>query len=293
MNPISLKSFVYEAQQRGPRVLILGAVHGNETCGPIGIQKFMDEMAVGQHKLLNGRVTFIPIVNEKAHALNVRFVDENLNRNVMPHQTPQNNEQAIMPDLCRHLSDCDVLLDIHSASETTPPYAFINATLHPHEIEYARHLGVAYAVTGWEDAYKKIGTYDETTSTGTTEYARKFGATALTIECGGHVDEFAPRVAYDAVINCLRYFEMIEGEAQPAANFTALKLENVFYKQAAGAHARQWRSFEPMAAGDILAQYETGGVITAQHDGVILLPRPNAPVGEEWIYTAQPLPRPS
>ncbi len=286
MNPILLQSFVYDTKKPGPRVLVLGAVHGNEICGPLGIRKFITELDQGLHEILNGRVTFIPVVNEKAYALNVRFVDENLNRNMTPHDHPQNYEQAIMPDLCRYLEDCDVLLDIHSASQPTPPFAFIHTTKNPHELTYAQNLGVEYAVTGWEDAYEKLDNQKLKASGGTTEYARTFGTTALTLECGAHDDPSAPDIAYQSIRACLHYFEMISDVPRISPSFTAYKLEQVFFKEKEGAHTQVWNNFDPITGGTVLARYADGEEIRAAHEGVILLPRPQSPIGEEWIYTA-------
>ncbi|MFO0387775.1 MAG: succinylglutamate desuccinylase/aspartoacylase family protein, partial [bacterium] len=53
----------------GPRVLILGAVHGNEICGTRAIERVLREIDDGSLKIERGSVTFVPVTNPLAYAL--------------------------------------------------------------------------------------------------------------------------------------------------------------------------------------------------------------------------------
>ena len=51
----------------GPRLLVLGAVHGNETCGSRAIERVLAEFDSGAIALQSGSVTFVPITNPLAY----------------------------------------------------------------------------------------------------------------------------------------------------------------------------------------------------------------------------------
>ena len=55
------KSVSYAAAAPGTRLIVLGAVHGNETCGTRGIERVIAEIDAGSLVLRTGRVTFVPV----------------------------------------------------------------------------------------------------------------------------------------------------------------------------------------------------------------------------------------
>src|SRR5678815_1136786 len=57
------KSVCYNAVAPGARLIVLGAVHGNETCGTRGIERVIAELDAGSLELRAGRVTFVPVTN--------------------------------------------------------------------------------------------------------------------------------------------------------------------------------------------------------------------------------------
>src|SRR5471032_3542952 len=92
---LHFKSINYTGQGSGPRLIVTGAVHGNETCGTKGIQRVMAEIDSGALPILAGSVTFVPITNPLAYAKGVRSGDRNLNRNLFPNDNPQDFEDRI------------------------------------------------------------------------------------------------------------------------------------------------------------------------------------------------------
>jgi predicted deacylase len=50
MKPVTslLRIHQYAALHSGPRLIVLRAVHGNETCGTLGIQRILDELDAGR-----------------------------------------------------------------------------------------------------------------------------------------------------------------------------------------------------------------------------------------------------
>ena len=78
------KATSYTGAADGPRVIFLGAVHGNEACGTTAIRRAIATLQSGELTLLQGCVTFVPICNPRAYAENTRFIDRNLNRHFYP-----------------------------------------------------------------------------------------------------------------------------------------------------------------------------------------------------------------
>ena len=55
------KSLRYAGRAPGPRLIVLGAVHGNETCGTRAIERVLAELDSGALALAAGSVTFVPV----------------------------------------------------------------------------------------------------------------------------------------------------------------------------------------------------------------------------------------
>ena len=71
-NRLHFKSVTYQALNAGPKLIVLGAVHGNEVCGTQAITRIMAEIDRGDIVLRQGKLTFVPITNPLAYAKNER-----------------------------------------------------------------------------------------------------------------------------------------------------------------------------------------------------------------------------
>ena len=49
--------------EAGPRLIVTGAVHGNETAGTQGIRRVLDAIDHGDIEIIRGSVTFVPVCN--------------------------------------------------------------------------------------------------------------------------------------------------------------------------------------------------------------------------------------
>jgi predicted deacylase len=310
------KSVTYTGQGAGPSVIIMGATHGNETCGTQAIGRIMAEIDAGRLTIVGGSVTFVPIVNPLAYAQNTRSGERNLNRNLFPKADPRDFEDRIANWLCPLLARHDVLLDLHSfnAAHGEPfvmvgpvdndgplePFAHMHA-----ERALARRLGVRRFVTGWMAAYgggvqrRVRGSQEELETVlrygvGTTEYMRSTGGYALTLECGQHLDPRAPEVAHTAIMNTLAFLKIIdapEPEPVPFDDMEALQMVVVHDKLDAGDRfTRQWASFDPVAEGEQIGTRADDTPVVAEFAGRILFPDANAGPNQEWYYLTRPNP---
>lgn len=294
----------------GARLIVLGAVHGNETCGTRAIRRVIGEIEAGTLGLVAGSVTFVPVTNPLAYARHQRMGDRNLNRNLGPTDTPREFEDRIANWLCPLLAQHDALLDLHSFHTPGEPFVMLGpennaGTLEPfaraaEETALALALGVHRFVDGWLDTYaagvarrRAAGASareaDVHYGIGTTEYMRAQGGIALTLECGQHDDPAAPEVAYRAIHRALAHLGLTAAPAPaPVSATEALRLYQVVDR----AHpddqfARAWESFDRVGAGERIGTRHDGTPVVADCDGHVVFPNPAALPGQEWFYLAK------
>jgi predicted deacylase len=301
----------------GPRLIVTGAVHGNETAGTRGIERVLAEIERGETEIVRGCVTFVPVCNPLAYAHGRRFGERNLNRRLQPTATPQDYEDRIAGVLCRWLAEHEALLDLHTFRSPGRPFvmrgpADNRGPLEPferaaQEAMLAAHVGPSRVVDGWMDAYAAgvarrrersltPGAVHEDPSygVGTTEYMRSVGGWGVTLECGQHDDPAAPDVAHHAIRQALALLGLAELPlAPPARTFECLCLSEVIDRHAEGDRfVRTWTSFDPLAAGELIAVRADGSEVRAPQTGYIVFPDTGAQPGHEWFYLAQASPRP-
>lgn len=312
-----LRAHRFEAFTPGPRLIVTGAVHGNETAGTRGIMRVLGELLRGELEVLRGSLTLVPICNPMAYREGRRAGERNLNRRLLPTAAPQDYEDRIANVLCPWLAAHEVLLDLHTFRSAGQPFvmrgpADNSDALEPFaheaaEAQLAAHVGVSRVVEGWMGAYAAgvqrrrargltPGAVNEDPSygVGTTEYMRTVGGYGVTLECGQHEDPAAPEVAYRAIRQTLALLGLIDAPlAPPARPFECLTLVEVIDRLDEGdSFARAWTSFDPLAEGELIARRADGTELRAPAAGNIVFPDVNAAPGHEWFYLAQRSQRP-
>ena len=303
----------FAALHSGPRLIVTGAVHGNEVAGTRGIEQVLQELATGQIRITRGTVTFVPVCNPLAYARGERFGQRNLNRRLLPSAAPRDYEDHVANVLCPLLAEHDVLLDLHSFRSPGLPFALRGpadntGTLEPFgharaEARLCAHLGVQRVVDGWMPAYaagvalrrqralaSDTVQEDPSYGVGTTEYMRSVGGYAVTLECGQHQDPAAPAVARQAIRQTLALLGLAALPlAPPPPSIECLTLAQVVDRHDAGDQfVKPWTSFDPLAAGELIAHRGDGSEVRAAHAGYIVFPDHAARPGHEWFYLARP-----
>ncbi len=301
----------------GPKLIVTGAVHGNETAGTKGIRRVLEQIDHGEIEITHGVVTFVPVCNPLAYNNVRRMGDRNLNRRLQPTATPQDNEDRIANVLCPLLAAHDVLLDLHSFRSPGQPFvmrgpADNRGALEPcaHEAAEARlaaHVGPSRVVEGWMPAYaagvarrkargQTPGAVHEDPSygVGTTEYMRSQGGYGVTLECGQHDDPAGADVAEHAIRQTLALLGLASLPlAPPQRPFECLVLSEVIDRHAEGDRfVKPWTSFDPLAEGELIAVRADGSELRAPQAGYIVFPDTGALPGHEWFYRAQKSERP-
>ena len=85
----------FKGKNDGLSLLVLAAVHGNETAGTQACRRIIDEIERGALALKNGKMTLVPVCNPEAYRRDVRNIDENLNRVMTVHDNPRSYEQIL------------------------------------------------------------------------------------------------------------------------------------------------------------------------------------------------------
>ena len=316
-HPTHLRSHTFHGLAPGPRLLVLGGVHGNETCGTQAIGQLLHEIDSGALPIERGTVTFVPITNPLAYQLGQRAGQRNLNRNLAPTAIPQDFEDRIANVLCPLLDAHNVLLDLHSFHTGGAPFVMVGPQNNQGNLEPFAHAAAEYAlalhtgphrmVEGWLDTYARgvarrtakppaVGTArslalvtNSNYGVGSTEYMRSRGGYGVTLECGQHDDPQAVQVARHAIRQTLALLGIarLPLVAEPTAREILRLVDVVDRADAADAFVREWRSFDAVTAGQVVGTRHTGEPVTAPENGFIVFPNPRAEAGQEWFYFAR------
>ncbi|HSW03831.1 succinylglutamate desuccinylase/aspartoacylase domain-containing protein [Aquabacterium sp.] len=306
------KSVSYAGKSAGSRLIVTGAVHGNEVCGPLAIRRVMAEIDEGRLRIARGVLTLVPVCNALAHQRGTREGERNLNRALMPTPSPRQYEDHVANWLCPLLAQHEVLLDLHSFRMPGKPFVLVGPRDNTGAIEpfsqsakeeaLARRLGVDRAVDGWLATYARgverrraaagpaVDSWDLNPryGVGTTEYMRSQGGMALTLECGEHGDPRAPEVGYQAIRRTLAHLRLTdEVPPQEVRPIEALSIQEVVDKQHDDdSFVRDWQSFDRLRAGERIGTRADGQAVYAPADSWMLFPDGTARARDAWFYLA-------
>lgn len=292
--------------QPGPRVIITGAVHGNEPCGPLAINRMIADLRAGRQRILRGSVTFVPVVNTLAFRKNTREGERNLNRALREYPIPANHEDQAANILCPLLRAHDVLIDLHSFSAEGPAFALIgpdnnSGDLEPFdkaetEMALALAMELPLVMHGWlpahRDALSKRDADGEIShAIGTSEYMRFANGAAITVECGRHTDESSVEVAYQVINRGLAHLGIL---AAPAFVNERSKPEiweinrAIFAESSDDRLARRFQTGERVKQGEQIGARANNTPITAPNDGAIIFDSGQVESGRELCFFCIP-----
>lgn len=299
-----LETIGFAGLEPGPRLLVTGAVHGNETCGPNAIARIVADIRAGRLRIERGEVTFLPICNRRAYRQQTREGERNLNRDLHDKPVPHDYEDRVGNILCRALRGHDALLDVHSFRGEGPPFVFFGPENNIGRLEPFRHaareaalagaLGVSVAMYGWLDVYERLHAVRArlglpalrpTEGFGTTEYMRFCGGYGVTLECGRHADPASIAVAVHAIRGALAQLGLSD-EPRPATRVKRLiRLHDVIARESAGDRLEGvWRTGDAVAVGQPIARRDDGTAVLAPRDGFIVFPDPEAEIGKGLCF---------
>jgi len=302
--PQSMETVTFHGLNPGPKVIVTGAVHGNEPAGPYAISRLIAEFRTGARLLQRGTLTFVPVVNGLAFRKNTRMGDRNLNRDMVERAIPQDNEDRVANVLCPLLRAHDVLIDLHSFSGEGEAFALIgpkdnSGPLEPFahadaETALVKAMNLPLVVHGWLVGHEKAlrqkqaaGVTDLSSlhGVGTTEFMRFAGGYGVTVECGQHLSRDAPQVGYDCVVNGLAHLGMIATPAPEIKLPRVLEITDVILADHDEDRlVRQFKAGDAVAEGEVIGYRADGRKIVAPYDGAVIFTSETARVNTELCY---------
>lgn len=274
-----IKSYTFSSLTAGKNLVILGGVHGNETCGPTAMRQIIQELEEGRLTLKSGSVTFVPECNPRAALADTRFMEENLNRVFCPHKNPSTYEQRLANVLTKIVDAADYVLDLHSfhvpgVSIVFQDYAGQQRT------HFAEVQGVEYLILGFAEVYQDAAVSAYSTET----YAYEIGKIAVTVEAGSHKDPTCVPRVHRMILNSMKHLGLVEGTPVIPHPMKKIHLQQVVMKFKSGHLTQNFDNIHPMRAGDVVAVYEDGDTFVMPDDGFVFMPNPGALMNQEWFY---------
>jgi predicted deacylase len=266
----------------GPRVSIVGGVHGCEYSSIAAVMRVMREL---DERELSGSVVAVPVVSLESFRARSPFVvpadGKNLNRS-FPGRRDGTYTDGLARDIFEALIEpADALLDLHGGDlvEALEPFALYDAS--PVE-ERSRALAFAF---GMGYVVRESGGIGGTTSAA----AAAAGVPAVIAEAGGigQLEESAVRLLADGALSALRVLGMLPGSPEPPRARTVGRFEWLRC-----AHEGFWeaavRAGEAVAAGALLGNVRDlyGDMleeVRAPDDGVVLFLTTSAAVAADGL----------
>jgi predicted deacylase len=258
----------------GPRLSLIGGVHGCEYSSIAAVMRFMQELDTSS---LAGTITAVPVVSMQSFEQRSPFVvpadGKNLNR-CFPGSYDGSYADALARSIFEQLIEpADAVLDLHGGDlvEDLEPFAIYAAG--PAE-ERAHRLALAFGLPYIVREEPAPGSLAGMTITA----AAEIGVPAVIAEAGGRgiLEEAAVRLLVDGVRNALRQLEMLPGDPDPPKRPQRFVRGNVWLRAREGGwwDAAVGPGDEP-AAGEVLGRMRNlwGDVleeVVAPDDGVIL-----------------------
>lgn len=285
---MSVEKFRFEAEAPGKNVLVFGAIHGDEQCGPVAIERVMEKIRSGTVSIARGSVTFVPVCNPKAYRERNRVHKENLNRIFKKTTEPDSYEAELANELCTLVDKCDVLLDIHSSFVPAPSNVFVDYPT-PENLAFARSLGPDFLVFDWPNVYEN----NEFSFPGwtTDRYAHEAGKIGILAECGKHNDPKAEELAERYIARTLEHFGLTPlGTPPPIPEPSprSVYMTDIYRRDSAGDQfTKNWYHLEPVQKGTVIARRANAEEVSAETDCFVIFPKDYAPPGGEWFYLAR------
>jgi hypothetical protein len=293
----------------GPRVALVGRMHGNEPVGEVVVERFAASAA---GRLVAGSVLTV-LANLDARALDLRHTPDGVDMNrlwdadrlaALAAADPATlvSEARRVRALAPAMLACDAVLDLHSTSRPSPPHLLYRDDLRHAEV--AARLGVARLVTGVHEHAVLDGGVCANLGLRPGEPGRRLG---FTLEAGQHLHPGNLDAAWEVTVRLLvalgvwsedvppsevapEVFDVIERVRQAPPGTPPWRFVGWDGGEPGGGRrgpVRRLASFEAVEADEIVLRRDDGDVIRAEAPFTMLMPAPTAGPGEDLYFVAQ------
>ena len=127
--PVTLKSITIKGKAPGPKLLILGGIHGDEFESMWTIRRLKDALDPDD---LRGCVTLVPVVNEAAYWRGQRTAEDGLDlARTCPGREDGTITERVAHAVSAMIREADYLIDLHSGGLISRFYPTVGYMLHP------------------------------------------------------------------------------------------------------------------------------------------------------------------
>ena len=265
LNGIDHPCFEIQGTQDGPKVSLIGGIHGCEYSSIAAVTKVARDLDPQQ---LSGSITAVPVVSLESFTQRSAFVvpadGKNLNR-AFPGDPNGTYTDRLAHDIFTTLIEpADVLLDLHGGDlvEALEPFALYCD-------EQSRELALAFGLPYVVDSSDALGGMTATA-------AAQTGTRAVIAEAGGtgQLTTHDVDLLANGVRNVLRQLQMLPGEPEPPRSTTIASFDWL-YSEPEGFWVSGVSAGQRVSAGAPLGEVrdlygDTQQRIVAPADGVIL-----------------------
>jgi len=240
---------------KGPKVVILSGVHGNEICGVKAIKEILNNK---KFQINKGKITFI-FANRRAINEKIRFCEENLNRCFLKNKTKTNSyEENLAKDLKKILNKNDICLDLHASfSKKSEPFIICENNA----FNLIKDFPIKKVCSG----------FDEIEPGGTDYYMNLKNKIGICIECGYLGNNKSKHIAIQSVYSLLNSLEMYNYKSQKKEK-EFLLINKIYYAKNNFILEKEFKDFEFLKKGELIG---TDGkkILLSKNNGFILFGR--------------------
>jgi len=280
----------YKGDEKGPLLIVFGAMHGNEPAGVEAlkmVQKMLDVEPITNPEFhFKGRLVGM-IGNLKAYELKQRYIDRDLNRCwitefIESKETSfyeQHELKEILHCIQKLIRKYDptelIILDLHTTSSFGGIFSIVTNDIKSLHIAKAFHAPV---ITGFMEVLKG------TTLHYFSESTMKIPTVTLTFESGQHKEKLSVNRAIAGIVNCLKVTGMVEEKhvenihdkvlidySKNLPQVVHLIERHTIEPEDKFVMKEGYTNFQKVQKGEHLAD-DLNGPIKAPTDGLILMP---------------------
>jgi len=259
-------SYILKWEKTWPEVVIFSGIHGNEHAWIKAHMRLKAELENGVITLIAWTLIWVTHANEEAIKINKREVEKNLNRLFLDDNVSKDcYEDARAQELKSILVTSDYLLDLHSTSGPSVPFAFVEKE----QLAFYEKLGIKYLVAGWWELEWDVISWD------TENYINSKWWAGITFESGDHNNPEWEDIAYRVILNYLcitgcidmKHFQSLDTENN------SIHMSDVYVaKTDRFSYSLETSNFMNIDSGTEIAR-DGEDVIVAPYDMVLVMPK--------------------
>ena len=302
----------YLGQEKGPLLVAIGAMHGNEPAGVKGIELILKMLEVEPitHPEFIFRGRFIGILgNPVAYQRRMRFIDVDMNRHWQVSRIRQQIQQPEQPKLVEERAILNVLHLIHEEIRNYQPTEVVLLDLHT-----TSSTGGIFSIAGDDPTSQNLsvelpapvilGLADELKGT-LLQYVKSIKldvpVRTISFEAGHHTDPLSVNRCIAALTCCMRaigcvgqndvesqHMRVLLDQAEGLPKLTRLVYRHSIRPEDQFVMQPNYSNFKIIRQGEIIA-HDSKGAVPSPFDGRILLPLYQKQ-GDDGFFIVQDIP---